>query len=186
MSYNQRSNKSNQHNRSKYNLRKSTIQQKLEIEKRLRSLQTARTELDNQCLFLENLLSQLNITDSDEQAAINEQHRNSSDSDSSQISFDEISFRTAETSRKRDSSYARITGICAIPSRSVPLNFDRLGPFERGDAVEIKNRRDKEYKKQGVVDKRTNSFIFFSHDRAAYQRAPQNIQRIHISEYKPY
>ena len=210
MSHNSRSSNSKQRNRSRYNLRKSTTEQRLEIQERLTGLRKTRTEIDNQCTFLEQLLEELHITetfDNESNQQQNNHHSNSgidrtsSVSDASSLSFEEVSFRTAPTSRQAelhqahkapsshrhpDSSFSRIRGISATPTDSVPPGFDRLAPYDTGDAVEITNPRDPEVGKQGVVHKKTLCFIYFSHDRASYQRAPQNLTRIHISEYNPW
>ena len=202
MSYNHRSNNSpKSRTRSKYNLRKSTTEQRIEIQNRLNNLRTARTEIDNQCIFLEDLLEELNIqenTENEQYSPFDNSHSPNSKPDSterqhsvhtsfsSHPSVDEISFQTAATSYLKDSSFKRIQGICKIPSETTPPGFDRLGPYKKGDIVQITNLKDEEYGKQAVVHKVTNCFVYFSHDRASYQRAPQNICRIHISDYKPY
>ena len=87
---------------------------------------------------------------------------------------------------RRDSSFDRIQGQCAFPSSTVPANFDIHPPFFKGDIVEIQNKYKAQKGKQGVVDRESITFIYFSNDRAKYQRAPQNLKRIHISEYNPY
>ena len=208
MSNSSRSSNRNQRNRSHYNLRKSKSEQRREIQERLTGLRSTRTEIDNQCSFLEELLDQLHLTETaeDEDNQSNnhtprsstrrERHRSPSESEASSLSFEEVSFRTAATTRSTetnqhsfhhpDSSFSRIRGISAIPSPTVPPHFDPLPPFNDGDAVQITNPRDPEAGKQGVVHKKTNCFVYFSHDRASYQRAPQNVSRIHISQYKPW
>ena len=206
MSFNNHSNNySTPRNRSKYNLRKSTTEQRIEIQNRLTNLRTARTEIDNQCVFLEDLLNQLDIQDDNEyeqnrhfvppyssNSRTNHQERVQLDTETiaSHHSVDEISFQTAPTTSSpsylNDSSFKRIKGICKISSKTTPPGFDCLGPYKKGDITQITNQKDEEYGKQGVVHKVTNCFVYFSHDRASYQRVPQNIRRIHISQYKPY
>ena len=87
---------------------------------------------------------------------------------------------------RRDSSFDRIQGPCAFPSSTVPANFDIQPPFFKGDIVEIQNKYKGQKGKQGVVDRESITFVYFSNDRAKYQRAPQNLKRIHISDYNPY
>ena len=202
MSYNRSNNKPAPSNRSPYNLRKSTTEQRILIQERLINLRKARSELENQELFLEDLLQQLDLQDistpeSNPRVATSfstvaedsyqSRPRTETSSVASKQSIDEISFQTAtEPPYKQDSSFQRIRGICAIPSSTVPLRFDRLGPYKVGDIAQISREGDPEFGRQGVVHKVTNCFVYFSHDRASYQRAPQNICRIHISEYIPY
>ena len=84
------------------------------------------------------------------------------------------------------SSFNHILGISATPSATVPAGFDRLGPFHQGDILQICNHLNGEFGKQGVFDRKSKSFVYFKNDRAHYQRAPQNLIRIHISEYEPW
>ena len=94
--------------------------------------------------------------------------------------------RYAPNPRHPCSSFHRISGISAIPSATVPPGFDRLGPFHKGDIIQIDNKINGEFGKQGVFDRKSKSFVYFKNDRANYQRAPQNLIRIHISEYEPW
>ena len=110
MSYAQRTKQSKHRSRSHTINRKSTTDQRREIQQRLTGLRTVRTEIDNQCLFLEDLLQQLNITETSE---FNNTERHSSEaqpyatsspieranpsSEVSLLSFDEQSFHTPDS-----------------------------------------------------------------------------------------
>ena len=172
----------------------------LNLRKRIHNLRTAQRDIEINCICLEDQLRQLELKErsipssvasypssyysaqSTSQSTIaSESVHNRYSSKSTLKSFK--THRNTSNAQKRDSSFSRIRGTCAIPNK--PLNFDQRPPFFEGDVVEIKNPRDAEYGKQEVINNKSSTFYYFSNDREVFQRAPQNLKRIHQSDYHP-
>ena len=85
-----------------------------------------------------------------------------------------------------DKSIRRISGESGIHTPFVPLNFNRLPPFQPGDIIEIKDKKDNEFGKQGVFDKQVDGLVYFSCNWGGWKRSPEDLQRIHMTEYKPH
>ena len=147
--------------------------QRNDIIRRINNLQEAKSHIDNECEHLQNLLSELTIEPTVEQSPV------------SSIGTTRTYLSSRRSVLERDSSFDRVSGISAAPLVNGIENFDRSPPFGRGDILQITNRRNDDYGKQGVFDKRSPTFIYFSTDKNNYHRAPHNLKRIHISEYDP-
>lgn len=153
--------------------RSHRISQRNDIISRINNLQEAKAHIDNECEHLQNLLSELTLDPSVDQSTV-------SSSESTQT------YSTVRPSvLERDSSFDRVSGISAARLINGIENFDRSPPFGCGDILRIKNRRNNDYGKAGVFDKRSSTFIYFSNDKDNWHRAPHNVERIHITEYCP-
>ena len=182
----------------------------------IRNLRTAQFEINSQCELLERLISELAIEEETASDTETYHSTSSHQSHQSQTrpystretpSYNTRSYSTAAAQppntrrshklkpfrepspppgKRRDSYFDRVQGHCSLPSSTVPDNFNIDPPFFKGDIVEIQNKYNGQKGKQGVVDRESISFIYFSNDRAKYSRAPQNLKRIHISQYNPY
>ena len=149
------------------------------LERRLTNLREAQAHINSECEYLEREIAQLTLAEATTAPPADRTRRGRAT-----VPVTPPPAR-AQPDLSIDSSFSRATGISAYPSLTVPPNFDRLPPFKKGDIVEITNERNGEFCKQGVVDKKTPSFIYFSSDINQFQRASQNLVRIHISEYDP-
>ena len=152
-----------------YNTRQT---QRTDIQRRLANLRLAQQSIDNEVQVLERTLRNLTLDHENTRATAHPP--------------EPVEVPPPATYQNpQDSSFQRVRGQSATPSLTVPINFNRRPPYRVGDIVEITNNRNGQRGRQGVVDRSSSSFVYFSNDNASYHRAPQNLKRIHISEYDP-
>ena len=156
--------------------RSRRLTQRNDLIRRINNLQQAKAHIEDECDHLNQLLENLTIETSVDHESV------SSIGTSTTRTYPRTRRQPA---RERDSSFDRISGISAAPLVNGIENFDRSPPFGLGDILRITNRRNNDYGKAGVFDKRSPTFIYFSNDKNNWHRAPHNLQRIHITEYFP-